>query len=764
MGLVVWLPLNGNLNNQGTGSNFAFAGTPAYKNGKMGKCLDLTNSTYLDGTCPDLNGKTAFSICCWIYGIYNSNNSEWANAISFGTSLNGTTSTDFRFGRHNLNDSSGYAASVYNNNSYTIMAANQAGSVPFGVWNHICFTTDGSTWRFYVNGAQNSYNTGKGGSLTGRIIFRPEAYDGGMNDLRIYDHVLSPKEVKEISKGLTVHYPLSAGGQNNLLTRTMKMEDWPFATARTSRTAGVGDFNQMVLVGSTADWNASCSCLTTRYHLVRGKQVTFSYYAKATASCSFCIDWTLCRYSNTQARYKYRDEYFTIGTEWKRYTVTRTIEDSFFTSTDSSDTNAIAPNADYFGIRFYLHTDNVTMYTYGWKLEYGSVATPWRPHPADPQYMAIGLFTGNRNLLVDSRKNQGKSLSTYDIGDYNLSESFVAGKTYTISARGNWSSDKKSYAFFLSGGSGGLVHWPTCCADGYMVGSFTATSDHASNTAGAGHGFIRVYISNNIGSYQGSTALSGTANVDWIKVEEGDIATGWTPNQNDSDYANQMIEYDVSGFGYNAIREGAIGCSSDTPKYTTSSVFYGAGAINCGKAFNAEYGKNITFSCWAKCDDWTLNHMKYFISSQEDGGLLLCTHTGNGTIYGRVRAYNASDLSSHAYFTASTTNHKTLNGWHMFACTFDNDAHFVKLYLDGELIAANTDLVTTYGLHFNPNANMYLGAESSGLTYSGTLLAGKMSDVRLYYTTLTDAEILELYNTSAAIANNGTILANEFVE
>jgi hypothetical protein len=39
-----------------------------------------------------------------------------------------------------------------------------------------------------------------------------------------------------------------------------------------------------------------------------------------------------------------------------------------------------------------------------------------------------------------------------------------------------------------------------------------------------------------------------------------------------------------------------------------------------------------------------------------------------------------------------------------------------------------------------------------------------MSDARVYVTILTDKQILELYNESAAIARDGTTFAREFVE
>ena len=49
-------------------------------------------------------------------------------------------------------------------------------------------------------------------------------YYGDMNDFRIYDECLSKEQIKEISRGLILHYPLNSGyGNENLINGTA---DW----------------------------------------------------------------------------------------------------------------------------------------------------------------------------------------------------------------------------------------------------------------------------------------------------------------------------------------------------------------------------------------------------------------------------------------------------------------------------------------------------------------------------------------------------------
>ena len=139
-----------------------------------------------------------------------------------------------------------------------------------------------------------------------------------------------------------------------------------------------------------------------------------------------------------------------------------------------------------------------------------------------------------KNLLIDTLKDIGKTHTSYNIADYNFSESLVSGNKYTIIAKVITSSEKHGVCFYHSGGSYQMGAWQPISENGIYNITFTANSNMASQTSGSGHGYCRVYVSNNNATTQGSTAVTGSANVEWIKIYEGEADSMWTPNESDS--------------------------------------------------------------------------------------------------------------------------------------------------------------------------------------------------------------------------------------
>jgi hypothetical protein len=92
-----------------------------------------------------------------------------------------------------------------------------------GIWYHLGYTYDGTTIRLYVNGVEDgSHNLSNmvlgedyfgaymwsldGTSLGTRSVYPNYVMTGCLNDIRIYNHTLSLKEIKELSKALVLHY------------------------------------------------------------------------------------------------------------------------------------------------------------------------------------------------------------------------------------------------------------------------------------------------------------------------------------------------------------------------------------------------------------------------------------------------------------------------------------------------------------------------------------------------------------------------------
>lgn len=237
MALQVWLPLTKDLRNQGLGSvqttnntNFILK-----SGGKLGTlCLDLSNTVRLYS--PNLVNLKTFSFAFWYRPETSESTINWNDVIGFNDSKGGLFRLETSY-------SNSYMLSMHNNTQYGIIqnvAASygntlllSSASYSRDVWYHIAVTVEeNDNVKAYVNGELKCIVARSDGSITGYFnlgeVGGSHKEDGGLNDLRIYDHCLSPMEVKELAKGLVLHYPLNRNGwgQENLLTKQISDPGW----------------------------------------------------------------------------------------------------------------------------------------------------------------------------------------------------------------------------------------------------------------------------------------------------------------------------------------------------------------------------------------------------------------------------------------------------------------------------------------------------------------------------------------------------------
>jgi hypothetical protein len=222
MPLKLWLPLNGTTENRGT-SEIGMLGSPfAWGAGKTGaKSATFSNNASAviyepSNTSSTLHFTTQdFSWAVWITKNYAN---KTANAMYA-----------FTVGRV---DSSGYGygLQVASKTGVNLWFGSSAWGIPKvndDEWHHIAFARSGTNIRIWrdgslvVNttftGSAPSYLNGNGLGIgcfhyTGGNIY---PLIGSVQDLRIYDHALSDKEVVELSRGLMLHFPLYAPGDAN---------------------------------------------------------------------------------------------------------------------------------------------------------------------------------------------------------------------------------------------------------------------------------------------------------------------------------------------------------------------------------------------------------------------------------------------------------------------------------------------------------------------------------------------------------------------
>ncbi len=398
--LSVWLPLNGNLDNQGLSDGVITAnGATVSNSGKFGECYQFNGSSSISIASVAIPSNTPeWSFCCW-----------------FCLSDTTTTTATCLFSERSAVGVAGYTIFLYPNNGNILIDDGKRStfntmSLTANTWYHLAVlrTLDGK--RVYINGELKASGVADGlgdtttvntyGCLIGlaqsgtALTTGDQGFKGKMNDVRIYTHALSQDEIHRLSQGLVLHYPLARPGAENLLKDSKKMSPDIWRYWGNAAREFEGDEAVVKLTGTSANWSADIESpmnvdvkYLIPYASVRNKQVTFSCWLRANKNFTNNQNYFALRTESTATRTKYfRLGTFDITTEWKLFSSTVTVTDESFTS----GTGTVS-ETDYFYTQMYCHADDVVIYTKGWKLELGDHATPWTPNPIDDEYAKMGL-------------------------------------------------------------------------------------------------------------------------------------------------------------------------------------------------------------------------------------------------------------------------------------------------------------------------------------------------------------------------------------
>lgn len=395
MSLAVWLPLNGSLENQGySTAQVTNNGATIDNNGKIGKCyyFNGTSTNYMTTTYSTAIGTNDFSIAMWVKIPTLTSGSYYALCTS-----KSATAASAGFGIYWNYSQKKFLWSTADGSSATeIWMANTVDTIVYDKWIHLVMVrnnNDNKKGYFYINGVRyelasvpviRNITTDTKMNL-GRCTNNTYFAKMYLNDFRIYDHALSPLEVKEISQGLVLHYKLNGNdwGNPNLLANSKLGGSWAYPSSSYS-----DKYSPITTsIPSASQYTLSFEAKST----VNGDKIRTHYYSPNTTTT--CVSNQGVSKSALDGNMD-----FTLTTNWKKYWVIYSQNET------TAVKHIICP-------RLVSGQGTGTVSVRNVKLEEGSVATPWCPNSADELYKILGI---DATKILDSSgyNNNGTIINT----------------------------------------------------------------------------------------------------------------------------------------------------------------------------------------------------------------------------------------------------------------------------------------------------------------------------------------------------------------
>lgn len=282
MSLIAHYPLNGNAKDLTGQHDGNVVGGVSWINGKIGKCADFDGSTgYIsDPRVSDyLHGRAEASIVMWVK----------KDAVQYG-----------------FLQLSGYASSNGNLYPYDaptkvyldVFRTNRLGPIYLPTstleWHHVVITQSPGVWKLYQNGELVHSTSANQTVATNYLSFEIGRNSGGryadgqFDDVRVYDHALSEREVKDLAKGLSYHFKAATDNQyvKNYLTDATNSNTaldagaWVGPTTDTGLTSSLGTPILSYTVGTSSYTYTQDQLLDDNFSALSSKLVTFSLYMR----------------------------------------------------------------------------------------------------------------------------------------------------------------------------------------------------------------------------------------------------------------------------------------------------------------------------------------------------------------------------------------------------------------------------------------------------------------------------------------------------
>ena len=413
--------------------------------GKLGKTYDNSSRTaggFRTSDVVDLG--SAQSMFCWFRFVSLSNNSELGCGIisqhrypkntGLGITVKYVSSTT---GYLSANTGTGTSRTYNTYCGSTLLQAN--------TWYHVGITYDGTNvLKLYVNGVcDGTHNVGQMStpadylmlycwslsSSSGATVHNNYVLNGAINDARVYDECLSPKEVEILARGLVLHYPLSLP-MPNLLPHTTPSYGLGYMNSYSSGTVTV-DSTETFCGNSTIRIQPTSSTTSSG-----GINNYNSDSVKLTSGVKYCYS---CWIKSTV------DDTFTTGSLGHFQTVTssavhnRTVLFEGMTIPANTWTQVyivFTPTADCSVRSFFIYFANTSqkIWVSKVKLEQGDHPTSYCPGSGDTEYSAMG-FNDTTEYDVSGNKYNGTKIGTLP---FNSDSSRYITSTYISDGRSNY--------------------------------------------------------------------------------------------------------------------------------------------------------------------------------------------------------------------------------------------------------------------------------------------------------------------------------------